>query len=250
MFATLWRALSVVPVALAVVALAGCIADDPPALTSAQTSAPPKEPTTKQVEATRKAIGKNVEFEIMGERRRVLINAQVCLREGQLEGLLCRKGTKEHEYIVSADCDARHIHAALIAARAKSGSVVQFEPKYAAPTGAKIKVYLQYEQDGKLKTVPAQEWIRTKDKKNLDIDWVFAGSQFVRDPSDKNKPDIYLANYGDLICVCNMDSAMLDLPIKSPKSFDDRVFNAHTDRIPPMETKVTVILEPVLEKEK
>ena len=40
-------------------------------------------------------------------KRRVLVNAEVCLREGQLELFLCRKQTKEHEAILAADVDAR-----------------------------------------------------------------------------------------------------------------------------------------------
>jgi hypothetical protein len=39
---------------------------------------------------------------------------------------------------------------------------------------------------------------------------------------------------------------MLDLPINSSKDNDDLQFEAYTDRIPPLETPVLVILEPVL----
>ncbi len=54
------------------------------------------------------AIGKNVFLEVLpNKKRRVLVSAEVCLREGQLELLLCRKQTKEHEAILSADVDAR-----------------------------------------------------------------------------------------------------------------------------------------------
>src|SRR5579872_2433826 len=50
-------------------------------------------------------IGQNVHLEIQGNQRRVLIGAYVCLRKGQLELLLCRKNTKEHEAILAADVD-------------------------------------------------------------------------------------------------------------------------------------------------
>jgi hypothetical protein len=206
---------------------------------------------TKTAETSRKMIGKNVFFEMQGEQRRVLVQATVCLRQGPLEGLLTRKGTKEHEYILAADCDARHIHAALLAARAKPGSPVKFEPKYQPATGSAIKITLQYEEKGKTSSVAANTWVRNnKSKKDLDVNWVFAGSQFAVDPTDKQKPPAYLANHGDIICVCNIEDAMLDLPVESTKSFDDRVWEANTDRIPAMDTKVTVILEPLPEKDK
>src|SRR5689334_21240975 len=41
--------------------------------------------------ARRTALGPNLFFEVEGKRRRVVIRAHVCLRQGQLEGLLCRK---------------------------------------------------------------------------------------------------------------------------------------------------------------
>jgi hypothetical protein len=47
-----------------------------------------------------------------------------------------------------------------------------------------------------------------------------------------------------------MESALMDLPIASPKALADRVYEANTERIPPKETKVTVILEPVVEAKK
>jgi hypothetical protein len=218
-------------------------------------NAPPrdKEATKPAAEVTRKPFGKsaNIFLEHQGDVRRVVVAAQVCLREGQLEELLCRKGTKEHEAILAADVDARAIHFALIACGAEEGSPVKFEPEYQAARGTTIKITLEYDKDGKKVKVPAQEWIRNpKSKKNLDHDWVFAGSKLVPNPDGKDKPPLYLANYGDIVCVCNMESAMLDLPIKSPKRFDDRMYEAHTERIPPLETKVMVIFEPVKEKKK
>src|SRR4051812_33003244 len=77
----------------------------------------------------RTEVGKNVYLEVDGEKRRVIVKAEVCLREGALEGLLTRKKMKEHEYILAADVDARHIHAALLAARARAGSPVRFAPR-------------------------------------------------------------------------------------------------------------------------
>ena len=216
-------------------------------------NAPPrdKEATKPAAEVTRRPFGKykNIYLERQGDQLRVVVAAQVCLREGQLEELLCRKGTKEHEAVLSADVDARAIHLALIAAGAKEGSPVKFEPEYAAASGSAIKINLEYEKDGKKVVVPAQDWIRNpKTKKNLDHDWVFGGSKLVANPDGKDKPPIYLANYGDIVCVCNMESALLDLPVMSPKRFEDRMYEAHTERIPAQETKVMVIFEPAKEK--
>lgn len=193
-------------------------------------------------------VDKNVFLEIQGDKRRVLVNAYVCFREGMLEQLMCRTQTKEHEAILAADMDARTIHKALIVTGAEAGSPVQFTPKFQPPRGTTIKVSLQYQDKGKTITVPAQKWVRNaKTGKELAVDWVFAGSRFIDDPSDKTMPPIYAANDGDVICVSNFDTAMLDLPINSPKDWSDRAFEAYTERIPPRETPVLVILEPVLD---
>jgi hypothetical protein len=203
---------------------------------------------------TAKRLAKNVYFENLPTGRRVLVNTVVCLREGSygLECFLCKRGTKEHESILAADADARVIHFALEAAGAKAGSPVQFDPKFKPPTGPPIKVTVQYKDEkGKAVTLPAQQWIRdVKTKKCLEQDWVFAGSQLVPDTFEPKNPPIYLAaGDGAMICVSNVPSAMLDLPIESPKSLENREFAPFTERIPPLRTPVVVILEP-LRKEK
>jgi hypothetical protein len=214
---------------------------------SAHGDDPPKKDPPK-AEIKRVDIAKNVVFEKEGDQRRVIVKSYVCLREGTLEGLLCRKFTKEHEYILAVDADARDIHAALLAAGAKPGNPVKFDPKFVPATGPTIKVTLRYKKDDKLVTVPAQDWIRNgAANKNLEENWVFGGSMFVPN-DDKTKPDIYLANQGDVICLVNMESAMLDLPIRSTKRLEERSYQAITDKIPDLNTPVDVILEVVPDK--
>jgi hypothetical protein len=229
---------------LAAFAALSCRAEAPP-------KDPPKatDPPKAAPEIKRKPIGKDISFETDGDERRVIVTAAVVLRQGQLEGLLCRKNTKEHEYILATQADARQIHAALVVAGAKPGSPVQFQPKFKPAHGTTIKISLQYQKDGKTVTLPAQQWVRdVKTKKDLDIDWVFAGSRLLPDPEDDKKPPFYLANQGDVICLCNMDTAMLDLPVASPTALADRNYEANTERIPPLETKVDVIFEVVRDK--
>jgi hypothetical protein len=207
--------------------------------------------TEKPVQSKKVEVGKNVHLEVLPDKkRRVLISGEVCLREGQLELFLCRKQTKEHEAIVSAEVDARKIHEALILAGAEEGSPVSFVPDYRPASGTKIKVSVRYKDKDKLVTVPAQSWIKNaKNNKDLESDWVFAGSRLVDNPLDPGKKH-YLANDGDVICISNFETALLDLPIKSPKDDAERFFIANTERIPPLETKVEVILEPIVEAKK
>jgi hypothetical protein len=203
--------------------------------------APAPAPTEKK----RVELSKNVFFEKEGDARRVILPAKVVKREGQLEGLLTRAETKLHEYILAVDADARMIHAALIATGAKAGKPVQFDPKYVPASGSEIKITLRYKKDKETVTVSAREWVRSaKTKKALDCNWVFAGSMEVPDLDDNTKK-VYLANQGDIVCLCNMETAMLDLPVPSPKALEERVYDADTDKIPPLGTEVEIILEVV-----
>jgi hypothetical protein len=211
-------------------------------LTATLVAAAPGKAAPKRI-----TVGPNVVLEIEGSKRRVIVAAKVCLRMGPLEGLLTRAKKKEHEYILAADIDARILHTALEAAGAKAGAPVEFHPMYKAARGTPIRVTLRFRKGGKTVTVNAREWIRqAKTKKDLDKDWVFAGSRFVPNPDDPQKKE-YIANHGDVICTCNMESAILDLPVRSPKKFDARLFEAHTDRIPETGTMVEVIFEPLPE---
>lgn len=244
-------------------------AEPPPAKNTAPEPPGPPDPTTRPkaapaeeiaaeplIPATAKPLGPHVYFERVpeGDVRRVYVEAAVCLREGEygLEFLLCRKATKEHESVLHTEADARVIHLGLQATGATPGSPVKFEPEFQSPTGTPIKITARYLEKGKLITRPAQDWVRnTKTKKALAEDWVFAGSVFFTDPEEPKKQPIYLATAeGSYVSVANVPTAMLDLPINSPKQLEGRAFAPFTERIPPVETKVVLVLEPVRKDKK
>jgi hypothetical protein len=213
--------------------------EDPPE------AAPPVPETYKPLNK-----GKTIFFEKAPDGgRRVHLMAEVCLREGPLEVFLCKLNTKEHESILHIDADAREIHFALVAAGAEPGSPVKFVPDFKAATGTKVKVSVTYREKGKVKTAPANEWIKDKrTDKPLAHDWVFAGSRFFKDPERPKAPDYYMANNGEVISLSNFPDSMMDLPVKSPKEAADLIFEVDTPKVPPLRTPVLVSLEPVVEK--
>jgi hypothetical protein len=185
--------------------------------------------------------------------RRLLLATEVCLRDGALEIFMCKKGTKEHEAIVRMDIDALEIHEALILAGATPGKPTQFvnpkteQAEYKAATGTKINVSVHYTKEGKTFTHPAQEWIwDAKKKAIMPHGWVFAGSFVVVDPCNGRK--FYGANSGDVISISNFPYSMLEVPVEVSKDDANLVYEARTERIPPLRSKVWVILEPVPEK--
>jgi hypothetical protein len=192
-----------------------------------------------------------------GKRKvvRVGLACEVCLREGPLEVFLCKKNTKEHEAIVRLDADAKFVHAALEAAGARAGTPTEFvnangQPAWKAATGTKIKVLVHYTKDGKAFTHPAQEWIRDrektkKEKKEVTIPhpWVFAGSKELADPCDPTRK-FYAANSGDIISISNFPYSLLEMPVEISKDDAFLTYEARTEKIPALFSKVWVILEP------
>src|SRR6516164_11158489 len=49
----------------------------------------------KTADAKKVEVGKNVWLLLDGDKRKVMVQAEVCLREGMLEHLMCRQRTKE-----------------------------------------------------------------------------------------------------------------------------------------------------------
>lgn len=181
--------------------------------------------------------------------KQVLVGGQICLREGLLEMFACPVNTKEHEAVVSVNTPARFVHAGLVALGAQPGPPVQFEPEYKPAQGTEIDVTVIWkDKAGKEQRVRAQEWVRyTKTGKALQYPWVFAGSGFWTDQGAGEK--FYYADGGEFICVSNFATAMLDLPVESSDANDTLLFSAFTERIPPLGTRVFLLLAPKLKPE-
>jgi len=82
--------------------------------------------------------------------------------------------------------------------------------------------------------------------RQMDANWVFAGSGFNVDSATGEK--FYLAEAGDLICVANFATATIDLSVESSATNDGLMFEAYTERIPPVGTKITIEIVPVFKK--
>ena len=184
------------------------------------------------------------------EDKQVIMVGQVSQRNAPLEMFVCQKNTKEHESVLSVDTTAAAIHAALLLIGAEPGHPVQYQPEYKVATGTPIAIDVIWKDaDGKIQKAKAQEWIKNvKTGKAMAHDWVFAGSGFWENKETGQR--MYLAEQGDFICVSNFPTAMLDLPIKSSDKESALLFQAWEEHVPPLGTPVTIVLKPILDKEK
>ncbi|MEO1498320.1 MAG: YdjY domain-containing protein [Planctomycetota bacterium] len=172
----------------------------------------------------------------------VYVDGEVTQREGVLEMFACPKSTKEHESVVAVDADAFLVHTALLTIGAEPGSPVKFDPEYEPPRGAGIRVEVRWtDAAGDARTARAQDWVRNIDTgAAMRLPFVFAGSLFRVDPQTGEQE--YLADYGDLICVSNFGTAMLDVPAPSTQSNAGLLFEPFTERVPPLGTPVRLVL--------
>jgi hypothetical protein len=178
----------------------------------------------------------------------VVMTGKIAVRKGNLEMLACPAGTKDYESIIAVNTKAAPVHAALLALGAVPGHPSKFDDKFHPASGPVVKVLIRWTDDkGVKQEADGRSWIRnTKTGKSLEYPWVFGGSGFQIDPDTHEK--FYNADGGDFICVANFPTAMMDLPIESPKAWEEHLFEPYTDRIPPKDTQVELVLIPQIDK--
>jgi hypothetical protein len=82
--------------------------------------------------------------------------------------------------------------------------------------------------------------------REMTADWVFTGSGFYVETEgpDKGKK-YYKAEGGEVICVANFPSAMIDVDVESTAGNESLLYEAWAERIPPIDTPVTVEISPL-----
>lgn len=180
--------------------------------------------------------------------KQLVLRGEIVLRRGPLELLACLKNTKEHEAVVSVETKAYVVHAGLLACGATVGNPAKFVPEFTPARGTEVEVLVEWtDAAGKKQRKDAREWVKNaKTGEALKYPWVFGGSGFWVDPQDNKRH--YQAEDGDLICISNFPSAMLDVPVESSAANSSLLFEAFTDNIPPEKTKVLIFLKPKLDK--
>ncbi|MGI9469454.1 MAG: YdjY domain-containing protein [Rubripirellula sp.] len=182
---------------------------------------------------------------IDAKNKRVILDGYVAMTDGPLEMFACPEGTKEHESIIGTLARSKEVHAALLAVGAMRGTPVEFLPKFVPATGQRIRLWVCYrDETGKFKAVDGRRWVKKASTgKQMEPDWVFSGSGFWKDP--ESGKEYYRADSGDMICVSNFNSAMMDIPVASSAEAGDLLYLPFTERIPPQGTPLRLVLIPI-----
>lgn len=179
------------------------------------------------------------------ERKRVYVDGYVALVRGQLEMFACPTGSKEHESVLGLLAQSREVHAALLSIGAKTGTAVRYQPEFIPPTGQPIRIWVCWrDENAQFQVADARSLIRNVEtKETLKEDWVFAGSSFWKDPEDGR--EYYQADGGDMICVSNFSTAMLDVPFASSADAGGLLFEPFAEHLPPRDTPVRLMMVPI-----
>ncbi len=220
--------------------------EQPPTDESQSTAAAPgdTEEQTIEIPGSWNRLGKN-EIWIDFLNKEVIVAGTICLDMGPLEMFACPANTKEHESVISVNALSSEVHAALIALGAEPGSPCQWDPEYKPATGPIVDIRLTWfdEEENKAVEAAAPSMIRnSRTREPMTHQWVFGGSQIWEDPETGDK--IYYGDAGEMVCLSNFSTATMDLTVESSQSNDGLLFEAFTENIPPIGTKVYMHLKP------
>jgi len=184
------------------------------------------------------------------DNRLITLHAQVCLREGLLELLVCQRNSgRTHESILQTSADPSDVHAALLALGLSPGVPARWiglpdnEWQAIPPRGGLLAITLRWaDVTGEVHQRAAREWLKligdTPAPPN-GSQWVFVGSELLPDGA-------YWADAtGEVITVSNFPSTLIDVPFESTTSNAELLYQANTDAIPPLGTMVEVVIAPL-----
>jgi hypothetical protein len=205
-------------------------------LLHAQSSAPASQPTSSAVRTFQPGV------DINWKARTVYVDGQVVLREGPIEFLACFAG-KEHESIVRLAASATHIYMALGLVGLEPGHPPRWDEQRGAfgpPAGDLIDVSIEWESADGRRTAGGFEWLREREFARTPIDrpWVFAGSRRLADGT------LSADRGGEGIAVVDMPNSLLALSRNHVSRDAELWAEANTAAIPPVRTRVRVVLRP------
>ena len=182
--------------------------------------------------------------------REIRFPALVNMKEGLLEFLIVHEHGAVHEALFRTHVSPTHINVALTLLHYKPSKEFYRIPKddgissdefYEVPEetkrAARLNIYVEFEKDGETKRLPANDWVRheTTAKAMPQDPWVYGGSGFY-------KGNFIPEGSGQIAAIYITDTALINYPGKD--NINDEVWTVMTERVPDLETKVTLVLAP------
>lgn len=207
-----------------------------------------KKPAIEQLDATRYKLGA-ITFD--KATREIRFPATVNMTEGLLEFLIVHERGKIHESLFATDISptqlnvvftllrypvSREFYATDVPAEHEAGTVF---PKVPAEVkaGARVVVKVEWKDGEKTRSVPVNEWIShaVTEKQMPNGPWVYGGSEISNGRYQAEAT-------GDIAAIFLSNSAILNYP--GQDNDHDDVWLPFPKRVPPIGTKVTLVITP------
>lgn len=207
----------------------------------------PVKPNVEKIDENKFRVGK-VTFD--KSTREVGFPARVNMTEGLLEFLVVHENGKVHESLFITDTSPTDINLALTLLRYTAsrelyplpngtGGVTDKFPEVPedVKAAARVALFVEYEDSGTKRRLPANEWIQhaVKSTHMPSGPWVYGGSEF---HNGKFVPEAT----GDIIAIFVAPSALLNYP--GDDNRDDTVWLVYPKRVPAEGTHVQIIIAP------
>ena len=211
----------------------------------------PESPKVEKLDGDNYRIG---DVTLRKSTREIRFPAVVNLREGLLEYLIVHQNGKIHESLFRTETSPTNINIAFALLSYKASKELYREWKepgvlsgnfHKEPEetrlASRIVIDVEIEKDGETKRYPVSDWVRheTTAKAMPPAFWVYGGSEFY---DGKFVPE----TTGDIAAIFVTNSSLINYP--GDDNFNDEVWSSFTDRIPELDTKVTLVFAPYVEK--
>lgn len=206
-----------------------------------------KPPAVEKIDATRFRIG---EITFDSKTREIRFPAAINMTEDLLEFLIVHKNGKVHESLFKTEISPTHLNVAF--------TLLRYQPSpelYSLPTSptdptekfpevpeeikksARLRIEVEWQDGDRLRKVPVNEWVQhTATGSTMPADpWVYGGSEIV---DGKFPPEAT----GDVAAIYRSQSALINYSGKDHG--DDTVWIVYPKRVPPLDSKVTIIISP------
>lgn len=172
------------------------------------------------------------------------------LADGILEFLIVHQDGKIHESLFRTTASPLDINLAMTLLRYQPSKELYRIPSepglltdefYPPPAenkdASRISIFVEVDKDGRTERILANDWVRheTTAKSMPPGPWIYGGSEI-------NDGRFISELSGDIAAIFITNSSLINYP--GEDNFDDDVWTVMTDRVPDLETKVTLVFAP------
>ena len=166
--------------------------------------------------------------------------------KGAIEYIACAPGGKLYESLFICLVEPQELYQGLKKIGLNPGkSAKEDGADYQLPQGGKLRITIEWEQDGKLKSAPVENFVLDvkTGKPMLAMDWAFTGSRMAVNP-DTGKTILQASVVKNLIALHHLDATVL---IQNPLDAgrDDNRYKVNMKPLPKEGTDVVMVLSRV-----